>query len=76
MGKILDEILQSSSELTPDNQQKVLGYIHSLKNDLSESSKTVTVLSGLISEADAKELTQIIEQHCEQVHAADWTLPS
>ncbi len=54
MGKILDEILQSSSELTPDNQQKVLGYIHSLKNDLSESSKTVTVLSGLISEADAK----------------------
>ena len=67
------EIMNELHTLNTEAQLRVLKFIRSLKPlKLGMSGSTLRQFAGIVSDADAKEMTDAIKSGCEKVDADEW----
>lgn len=70
----IQEIVQRSENLSPEQQQKVLDFALELSGELSKRypGEKLLKLVGTISLEDLEIMKQAIEEGCEQVNESEW----
>lgn len=69
-----DRIISELESLSPDQQQKLLDYVLSLKlsNKKVTSGKDLMSFTGAISKEDLAVMEKAIKEDCEQVDSYGW----
>lgn len=69
----LESIIEELKTLPNGKLEEAASYIHILKSRSADEHKvTLKRLRGSLSDQDASELTQIIEEGCEKVDENGW----
>ena len=66
--EILDEVV----DLSPEQQQQVLGFVRSLKVPVGTPGKSLLHFAGTIDPGELKQISDAIEEGCERVSADEW----
>jgi hypothetical protein len=71
---VRDEIVARVDKLPPEMQNQVLRFVASLAAPApkGERGADLRLFSGSLDSVSARELTQVIEEDCEQVDAGEW----
>jgi hypothetical protein len=73
-GHIHDELERQLDQLSPELQQRVLDFAHSLATQPPRGVRGHELLrfAGAVDPDDARTMTAAIEEACEQVHPDEW----
>jgi len=71
---IVDKVIEQLKELPQELQWRVLEFTHALglSNPGGVPGGQLLRLAGTISEDDAREMREAVEQGCEQVDSGEW----
>lgn len=73
-ASIVHEITRAAETLNPEQQQRVLAYIHRLGNSRAEvkPSAELLALAGTLPHEDAAEMLKAVEEGCGQINTNAW----
>jgi hypothetical protein len=66
--EIFDEVV----DLSPEQQQQVLGFVRSLKVPVGTAGRSLHRFAGAIDPGELKQISDAIEEGCERISADEW----